>query len=91
MSSATIRRQRLEKELEDTGMKLSSVLSNIIGTSGRAILETLIKGERDPVRLADLARGKAGRKIGELTQALDGEFTAHHASRPGTTSIRTIT
>ncbi|MFL6057126.1 MAG: transposase [Actinoallomurus sp.] len=40
--------QRLEKELEDTGMKLSSVLSNIVGTSGRAILEALIAGERDP-------------------------------------------
>jgi transposase len=55
--------QRLEKELEDTGMKLSSVLSNIVGTSGRAILEALIASERDPHRLADMARTKARRKI----------------------------
>jgi transposase len=71
--------QRLEKELEDTGMKLSAVLTNIVGASGRAILEALITGERDPRRLADMARGKARRKIPELIQALDGDFTEHHA------------
>ncbi|GAB3976391.1 IS110 family transposase [Actinoallomurus acanthiterrae] len=60
-------------------MKLSSVLSNIVGTSGRAILEALIAGERDPHRLADMARAKARRKIPELIEALDGDFTAHHA------------
>ncbi|WP_371750473.1 transposase [Streptomyces sp. NBC_01283] len=51
--------QRLEKELEDTGMKLSAVLSDITGASGRAILEALIRGERDPDRLADLTHGRA--------------------------------
>jgi transposase len=71
--------QRLEKELEDTGMKLSAVLSDVAGTSGRAILEALIAGERDPGRPADLAVGRARNKIPELIEALDGEFTDHHA------------
>ncbi|MET8419301.1 IS110 family transposase [Streptomyces sp. NPDC005134] len=71
--------QRLEKELEDTGMKLSSVLSDIAGATGRAILEALISGERDPAWLADLAIGRARNKIPELTEALDGQFTDHHA------------
>ncbi|MGW3916195.1 IS110 family transposase [Streptomyces sp. NPDC005070] len=71
--------QRLEKELEDTGMKLSAVLTNVTGASGRAILEALIHGERDPARLADLARGRARNKIPALIEALDGKFTAHHA------------
>jgi hypothetical protein len=60
--------QRLEKQLEDIGMKVSSVLSNIVGTSGRDILEALIASERDPNRLADLARGKARRKTPELIE-----------------------
>jgi len=71
--------QRLEKELEDTGMKLSSVLTNLVGVTGRTILEALVGGERDPERLAQLAVGKARNKIPELTEALDGTFTDHHA------------
>jgi transposase len=71
--------QRLEKELEDTGMKLSSVLSDVAGATGRAILQALIAGERDPARLADLAIGRARNKIPELIEALDGKFTGHHA------------
>ncbi|MEU5811226.1 transposase [Streptomyces sp. NPDC047718] len=71
--------QRLEKELEDTGMKLSAVLSDVAGATGRAILEALIAGERDPARLADLAIGRARNKIPQLVEALDGDFTSHHA------------
>ncbi|MGI5143674.1 MULTISPECIES: IS110 family transposase [unclassified Streptomyces] len=71
--------QRLEKELEDTGMKLTSVISDVAGATGRAILTALLAGERDPHRLADLACGKARRKIPALVEALDGEFTDHHA------------
>ncbi len=56
--------QRLEKELEDTGMKLSSVLSDITGAGGRAILSALIDGERDPGALAELAVRRARSKIG---------------------------
>lgn len=71
--------QRLEKELEDTGMKLTSVLTDLTGVSSRRILDALIDGERDPARLADLAVSPARAKIPALTTALDGTFTAHHA------------
>lgn len=71
--------QRLEKELEDTGMKLTSVLSDVTGVSSRRIPQALIAGERDRQMLAELAAGKARRKIPELLTALDGEFTDHHA------------
>jgi transposase len=71
--------QRLEKELEDTGFKLTSVLSNVVGVSGRAILEALVAGERDPERLADLTVRQARAKIPQLVEALDGDFTPHHA------------
>jgi transposase len=70
--------QRLEKTLEDTGIKLSSVISNILGASGRAMLEALCCGQRDPRVLAELAHGgiKASRE--ELAEALTGHFTDHH-------------
>lgn len=71
--------QRLEKELEDTGMKLSSVLTNLVGVTGRTILTALIEGQRDPERLADLAVGRARAKIPALIAALDGTFNEHHA------------
>ncbi|MET7784988.1 IS110 family transposase, partial [Streptomyces sp. NPDC005388] len=71
--------QRLEKLLEDTGIKLSSVASDITGVSSRAMLEALIAGERDPQTLADLAKRKMRHKIPELTQALNGRFREHHA------------
>lgn len=71
--------QRLEKLLEDAGIKLSSVASDITGVSGRAMLAALIAGERNPVVLADLAKRRMRSKIGELTEALTGRFGAHHA------------
>lgn len=71
--------QRLEKELEDTGMKLTSVISDINGVTGRAILHALINGQRDPQALADLAVKRARNKIEDLIDALDGTFTDHHA------------
>lgn len=71
--------QRLEKELEDSGLKLTSVLSDVTGVSARRILAALIDGERDPAQLADLATGRARAKIGALTKALEGTFTEHHA------------
>ena len=71
--------QRLEKLLEDTGIKLSAVASDIMGVSGRAMLEALIGGEGDPQVLADLAKRKLRNKIPELTEALTGRFRAHHA------------
>lgn len=61
--------QRLEKLLEDAGIKLSSVASDITGVSGRAMLEALIAGERDPAVLADLAKRRMRSKVRELTEA----------------------
>ena len=71
--------QRLEKLLEDAGIKLSAVASDILGVSGRQMLEALIAGNHDPVVLADLAKRRLRSKIPELTEALTGRFSEHHA------------
>ena len=71
--------QRLEKVLQDAGIKLTSVASKVLTQSGRAMIEALIAGERDPAALAELAKGKLRPKIPELTEALRGQFGAHHA------------
>ena len=71
--------QRLEKLLEDAGIKLSSVAADITGVSGRAMLEALAGGQRDPAALAALARRRLRSKIPELSEALTGRFTQHHA------------
>ncbi len=69
---------RLQKILEDANLKLGSVLSNILGNSGLAMLEAIIQGEADPEKLADLAQGNARKKRAELIEALRGRVTAHH-------------
>ena len=71
--------QRLEKLLEDAGIKLSSVATDIMGVSGRQMLEALIAGQRDPAALAELAKRRLRSKIPALTEALTGRFRAHHA------------
>ena len=71
--------QRLEKELEDAGIKLSSVATDILGVSGRAMLAALIAGEDDAIALAELAKGRMRPKIPQLVQALTGNFGVHHA------------
>jgi transposase len=71
--------QRLEKLMEDTGIKLSSVVSSLLTKTGRLMLEALVAGERDPLVLAELAQGKLRSKRPELAQALVGRFTDHHA------------
>ena len=71
--------QRLEKLLEDALIKLSTVATDIMGVSGRAMLEALIAGQRDPKALAELARGRMRGKRGALAQALHGRFDDHHA------------
>jgi transposase len=71
--------QRLEKLLEDAGIKLSSVATDILGASGRAMIEALIAGHSDPQTLAELARTSLRPKIPALTEALTGRFTGHHA------------
>jgi transposase len=72
-------KQRLEKLLEDALIKLSTVATDLFGKSGRAMLEALIAGERDPEVLADLALGKMRPKRAALKEALTGRFDAHHA------------
>ena len=71
--------QRLEKELEDAGIKISSVASNILGLSGRAMLAALIDGEDDAQVMAEMARGRMRPKIPALVQALTGNFGEHHS------------
>jgi transposase len=71
--------QRLEKVLQDAGIKLTSVASKVLTQSGRAMIEALIAGERDPAVVAELAKGKMRPKIPALTEALDGHFGSHHA------------
>jgi len=72
-------KQRVEKLLEDALVKISSVLTDLHGVSGRAMLEALIRGERDPMVLAELAKGRARARLGLLAEACDGRFTEHHA------------
>ena len=69
---------RIQKVLEDANLKLGSVLSNVLGKSGRAILQALIEGESDPEKLADLAQGQARKKRAELVEALHGRIRNHH-------------
>jgi transposase len=71
--------QRLEKVLQDAGIKLTSVASRVLTQSGRAMIEALIAGERDGARLAELAKGKMRPKVPALTAALTGHFGSHHA------------
>lgn len=70
---------RVGKVLEDAAIKLGSVASDVLGVSGRAMIEALIAGERDPERLAELAKGQLRNKIPELVKALHGRFGDHHA------------
>jgi transposase len=70
--------QRLEKVLQDAGIKLSSVASGTWSQSARAMVEALIAGERDPVVLADMSKSRMRAKKDALAQALAGNFGAHH-------------
>jgi transposase len=70
--------QRLEKVLQDAGVKLTSVASKVLTQSGRSMIEALIAGEHDPAKLAALAKSKMRPKIPALTEALAGHFGPHH-------------
>jgi transposase len=70
--------QRVEKTLQDAGIKLTSVASTVLTLSGRDMLNAMVAGERDPARLAELARGRLRPKIAALTEALAGRFDDHH-------------
>jgi transposase len=71
--------QRVEKTLQDAGIKLSSVASEVLGVSARKMLDALISGTHDPEILAELAKGALRKKIPALREALQGRFTGHHA------------
>jgi transposase len=71
--------QRLDKVLQDAGIKLSSVASKVLSVSGRAMLDALLSGTNDPEALADLARGRLRRKLPALREALAGRFSQNHA------------
>jgi transposase len=70
---------RLQKVLEDAGVKLTSVLTDVMGASGRAMVEALVAGTTDPQVLADLARGQLRKKLPALQRALVGQFRPLHA------------
>src|SRR5215212_8773634 len=70
--------QRIQRTLEDAGIKLDSVAADLVGVSGRAMLAALVHGERDPQVLAELAKGKLRKKLPQLRQALRGRFGQHH-------------
>jgi transposase len=72
-------KNRVSKVLEDTNIKLTSVVTDLFGKSGRRMLAALIAGERDPSTLAALALGTLRRKLPQLELALTGQFTTHHA------------
>ena len=72
-------RSRIEKVLEDAQIKVSSVVSDLFGVSGRAFLAALVAGERSPGALAELARGRLRGKHAALIEALTGRFLEHHA------------
>ena len=78
----TREKQRAEKLLESAAIKLSSVVSDLHGVTGRDIMDHLIAGEHDPKALAQLARARARRKIAQLEEAVEGAefFTADHAA-----------
>jgi transposase len=69
---------RIHKLLEDANIKLGAVASNILGVSGRAMLEALLEGETDTNKMAELALASLRRKIPQLRLALEGKFTEHH-------------
>jgi transposase len=71
--------QRLHKALEETGIKLDCVATDILGKSGRAMLDAIVGGTTDPELLAELARGKLRKKIPALREALEGRVEPLHA------------
>jgi transposase len=69
---------RLHKVMQDTGIKLDTVATDMMGKSGRAMLDALVSGTTDPVVLADLARGQLRKKLPALRAALEGRFDSEH-------------
>jgi transposase len=78
VQTRTQAKNRVQKVLEDSNIKLASVVSDVFGKSGRQMLKALIEGERDAQTLASMALGRLRRKLSELELALTGQFTEHH-------------
>src|SRR5262249_39043882 len=70
--------QRVQRVLEDANVKLASVISDVLGVSGRAILNAIVKGVNDPKKLVSLTTGKLKATQEELCEALRGKVTPHH-------------
>lgn len=70
---------RVHKLLETANIKLANVVADVLGVSGRAMLNALVAGNTDPERLAKLAKGSLTPKVNQLAEALRGQFTSHHA------------
>lgn len=79
IEARTAEKQRVEKLLEDAQIKLSVVVSDIFGVSGRDMMAALVAGERDPKTLAAMARGSMRSKTARLEEAFTGRFSDHHA------------
>ncbi|WP_371666746.1 transposase [Streptomyces sp. NBC_00289] len=75
----TRHKHRVDKALQDAQIKLSDVVSDLFGMSGRAMLDALVAGERNPRTLTDLAKGNLAKKKPALIEALTGQFEDHHA------------
>jgi transposase len=83
VAARTAEKNRAEKLLEDAQIKLSVVVPDIFGASGRDMLAALVAGQRNPKVLAQLARRSMRKKITVLEEAFTGYFTSHHAFLPG--------
>jgi transposase len=79
ITARTAEKQRVEKLLEDALIKVSVVVSDVFGVSGRDMMAALVAGERDPKVLAQLARGSMRGKTDRLEEVFTGRFTVHHA------------
>jgi hypothetical protein len=79
---------RLHKVMQDTGIKLDCVATDMLGKSGRAMLDALVSGTTDPNVLADLARGQLRKKLPALRTALEGRFDAEHVAQPDAGRVR---
>lgn len=79
VAARTAEKQRVEKLLEDAQIKLSVVVSDVFGLSGRDMLAALLAGQRDPIVLAQFARGRMRGKLTDLQEAFTGRFSDHHA------------
>jgi transposase len=73
-------KNRVHRVLQDTNIKLANVATDMFGKSGRAMLDALVQGERDPNTLSELALGRLRVKIPQLELALEGQFTEHHGA-----------